>query len=102
MGAIPSVGAMDTNDLRTLATRRLETRRDLRSYLLVWLGVSALVLAIWAATSASAGHPLYFWPIWPILGMGIGAAGMAIAAYGPARSVITQDDVDAEVARLSR
>ena len=93
---------MDNNELRELATRRLQARRDFRGYLLVWGGVSALLVAIWAITSAGAGHPLYFWPVWPIAGMGIGAAAKALYAYGPPRSIITQDDVDAEVSRLSR
>ena len=93
---------MDNNDLRDLATHRLQARRDLREYLLVWAGVSALVLAIWAITSATAGSLYYFWPVWPIAGMGIGAAAKALYAYGPPRPFITQDDVDAEVSRLSR
>ena len=93
---------MDSNELRDLATRRLRARRDLRGYLLIWAGVSALLLVIWATTSANSGTPLYFWPIWPIAGMGIGAAAQAFAAYGRPRDIITQDAVDAEVSRLSR
>jgi hypothetical protein len=31
-----------------------------------WLGVSLLLLAIWATTSLAAGHPLFFWPVFPI------------------------------------
>ena len=93
---------MDNNELRDLATHRLQARRDLRGYLLVWAGVSALVLAIWAITSALAENLYYFWPVWPIAGMGVGAAAKALYAYGPPRALITQDDVDAEVSRLSR
>jgi hypothetical protein len=33
---------------------------------LPWLGVSALLLTIWALTSLAAGHPLFFWPVFPI------------------------------------
>ena len=93
---------MDNSELRDLATRRLRARQDLRGYLLVWAGVSALVLVIWALTSVYAGTPLYFWPIWPIAGMGIGAAAQAFAAYGRPRDIITPEAVDAEVSRLSR
>jgi len=93
---------MDNNELRELATRRLQARKDLGLYLLIWGGVSALLLAIWTITSVGAGHALYFWPVWPIAGMGIGAAAKALYAYGPPRSFITQGDVDAEVSRLSR
>ncbi|MEV6323569.1 DUF1707 domain-containing protein [Nocardia sp. NPDC051787] len=31
-----------------------------------WLGVSVLVLAIWAAISLGVGAVTYFWPIWVI------------------------------------
>ena len=93
---------MDNNDLRTIAASRLRARIHLRQYLLVWAGVSALVVAVWAATAATAGQPYYFWPVWPILGMGIGAAIKAGFAYGSPRSFVTESDIDAEVARLSR
>lgn len=36
-----------------------------------WLAVSVLLLGIWAATSLASGHPLYFWPVWPIGGWGV-------------------------------
>jgi hypothetical protein len=93
---------MDTNELREIAAARLQARVDLRQYLLVWAGVSALVIAIWAVTSATAGGFHYFWPVWPIVGMGIGAAVKASAAYGGTRRFVTEADIDAEVARLSR
>ncbi|MFE6858923.1 DUF1707 domain-containing protein [Nocardia sp. NPDC057668] len=31
-----------------------------------WLGVSVLVLLIWAAISIGTGEPAYFWPVWVI------------------------------------
>lgn len=93
---------MDTNELRDIAAARLHARIDLRQYLFVWAGVSALVVAIWAVTAVTVGHSYYFWPIWPIAGMGIGAAVKASAAYGSRRSYVTEADIDVEVARLSR
>lgn len=93
---------MDTNELRDIAASRLQARIDLRQYLLVWAGVSALVVAIWAVTALTAGHAYYFWPVWPIAGMGIGAAVKASAAYGSPRTYVTEADIDAEVARLGR
>jgi hypothetical protein len=41
----------------------------LRLHLSAYLGVSLAMIAIWAATGAG-----YFWPLWPILGWGIGVA----------------------------
>lgn len=93
---------MDTNELREIATARLQARVDLRQYLLVWAGVSLLVIAIWAVTAATSGQTYYFWPVWPILGMGIGAAAKAYTAYGSIRGFVTQADIDAEVEKLRR
>ncbi|MDA1359224.1 DUF1707 domain-containing protein [Glycomyces luteolus] len=33
--------------------------------------VGAITTGIWAATWIGSGEPTYFWPIWPILGLGI-------------------------------
>lgn len=38
-----------------------------------WLGVSLLLLAIWAATSLAAGHAMFFWPVFPIAALGLSA-----------------------------
>ena len=51
-------------------TDRRDFREHLRSYVLVML----LLVAIWALTGAG-----YFWPIWPILGWGIGVMSHASA-----------------------
>jgi hypothetical protein len=40
---------------------------DLREHLTAFLLVNLVLIAIWAATGAG-----YFWPIWPLLGWGIG------------------------------
>lgn len=51
---------------RRVAARRAARSEDVRSY----LGVMALLLAIWAVTAVAWGAT-YFWPIWPALGWGI-------------------------------
>lgn len=93
---------MDNDELRTLAKRRLKAKADFRQFLWIWLGVSLLLLAIWAITSTTTGHLLYFWPIWPIGGMGVAAFFMGLDAYGPGRHMVTEADIDAEVERMSR
>jgi hypothetical protein len=45
---------------------RPESRRRLDDHARAYIGVSLLLLTIWALTGAG-----YFWPIWPILGWGI-------------------------------
>ena len=93
--------AMDNDELRKLAKRRLKAQADFKQYLWIWLGVSVLLLAIWGITSLTAGTFIYFWPAWPIFGMGIAAFFMGIDAYR-GQHIITEADIDAEVERISR
>jgi hypothetical protein len=88
---------LDDDQLRGMAKRRLKARRAFWEYLVMWAGVSALCTGIWFTTS---GVVSYFWPIWPILGIGIGAIATAWAAYGPVRRPITDDDIEREVSRI--
>ena len=55
---------------RDPARERREFAEHLRSY----LGVMVLLVAIWALTGAD-----YFWPVWPMLGWGIGVLSHASA-----------------------
>lgn len=50
---------------RTDAARRIVWRSHLTSY----ATVNGSIIAIWAATGGG-----YFWPLWPLLGWGIGLA----------------------------
>lgn len=84
------------DELRSIAAKRLKARSDFYHYLLVWLGVSILVTAIWAISGMG-----YFWPAWVIGGMGIAALFQAIGVFGP-RGVITESAIDAEVQRLKK
>ena len=90
------------DDLRKIAKKRLKAQADFKQFLGIWLGVSLLLVAIWAVTSYTTGAPLYFWPAWPILGMGVGAFFMGLDAYGPGQRGITESDIDAEVERMQQ
>ena len=60
--------------------RRL-ARESLGPHLRSYLGVMALLVAIWLTVGVLAGA-WYPWPVWPALGWGIGVAGHARAALG--------------------
>ena len=47
----------------------------------VYLLVMAMLIGIWAATGMG-----YFWPIWPMMGWGIGLAGKALGVRGGCNS----------------
>ena len=54
--------------LRERAVKRLKKRRDFSGHLLVYLLVNAFLVVIWALTDVHG----YFWPVFPIVGWGIG------------------------------
>jgi hypothetical protein len=86
---------MNTDELRSAAKKRLKAQHDFKQFLAVWGAVSVLLVVIWLLTGAWG----YFWPIWPIFVMGIAVLFVGLDAYGPSKH-ITEDAIDAEVARL--
>ena len=79
--------------LRDTAVRRLRKKRDFGIHALVYLLVNGFLVVIWAVTSGD-----FFWPIFPILGWGIGVAGNAWEVF--VRKPITDAEVDREEKRL--
>lgn len=61
---------------RQRAIRRIQAKRGLWVHFIVYLAVNALLVLIWAMSSAT-----YFWPVWPMLGWGIGVAAHAVSVY---------------------
>ena len=76
---------------RQWAIGRIRAKRGFWMHLGVYLAVNALMVFIWAA--ASAGN---FWPVWPMLGWGIGVVAHAASVFiGP--SEITKEQIDREL-----
>jgi hypothetical protein len=68
---------------REKATRRKRKReRELRGHLVTFVLINMFLVAIWLATSVAAGEPIFFWPIFPILGWGLGLAVQTWQVYG--------------------
>jgi hypothetical protein len=70
----------DEEELRALALKHLKDKRDFQAHLISYLTVNLLLVGIWWATGAS-----FFWPIFPILGWGIGIVfhGWDVMSPGP-------------------
>ena len=83
--------SIDEN-LREAAIERLKAKRDFQSHVAAYVIVNVGLVVIWALSGAG-----YFWPIWPILGWGVGLAFNAWAVY--VRKPITEDDIRAEMTR---
>jgi len=68
---------MRRNDPRRRAARRAAARRGVQIHLAGYLAMVVIVLTVWLAVGLTAGA-WYFWPVWPILGAGIGGFGHAL------------------------
>lgn len=54
--------------LRERAIKQLKKQRDFQTHLLVYVLVNGMLVAIWAISSPG----VFFWPLFPIVGWGIG------------------------------
>jgi hypothetical protein len=79
-------------DLRARAVASLQKKREFWSHLLAYVLVNGLLVAIWASTGAG-----FFWPIFPLLGWGIGIVFHALDVFAPTPS---ERRVRAEMDRL--
>ncbi len=80
--------------LREQAFQRVKKRRDFWPHLLVYTLVNGFFVVIWVMTNPGG----FFWPVFPIVGWGIGLAMHAWDAFY--RSEITEEDVDREITRM--
>ncbi len=80
-----------TDDQRQWAIRRIRAKRAFWVHLAVYFAVNAFLVFIWAVTSGS-----YFWPVWPILGWGIGLVAHAMGVFF-APMDISEERIDREL-----
>ena len=81
------------DELREQAIAQLKKKRDFRTHIFIYLLVNTMLVVIWAVTGAD-----FFWPIFPIVGWGIGVAANAWDVYG--RKPISEDEIRRETERL--
>ena len=65
------------NDPQRREARRRAARRGVQAHLAGYLAMVVVVVSVWLAVGLTVGA-WYFWPIWPILGAGIGLASHAV------------------------
>lgn len=71
------VAELRRNDPRRRAAKVAAARRGIHLHLAAYLVMVVIVLTVWLAVGLGAGS-WYFWPVWPILGAGIGVLGHAL------------------------
>lgn len=84
---------MSDDQLRERALASLRRKAEFRTHLVIYVLVNAMLVAIWAVTSGG-----FFWPIFPMLGWGIGLGAHAWASFG--RQGPTEDQIQREMDRL--
>ena len=80
-------------DVREQAIQSLKRKQAFRAHAITYVVVNVILVVIWALTGAD-----YFWPIWVILGWGIGLGANAWDVYG--RKPISEEEIQREAERL--
>jgi 2TM domain len=93
MQTYPTTDASD--DLRQLAIAQLRKKRELQAHILAYVAVNLFLNAIWLLTMPGG----FYWPVFPLLGWGIGLAFHIWDVYRPAQP--TEERIEREMRRLS-
>ena len=64
------------HSIRDRALERIEKKQEFHAHLLAYVLVNAMLIGIWAVTGAG-----FFWPVFPLLGWGIGIGFHAWDTY---------------------
>lgn len=86
--------AVTGENRRELALERLKKKRDFKAHLVTYISVNVLLIVIWAVSGADT----FFWPIFVLVGWGIGLVANAWDVYG--RKPLSEDEVQREMDRL--
>src|SRR6266487_12988 len=93
-GQVVSVRPADSmTERREQAIKRIKAKNDFKIHLVVYLAVNAMLVVIWAFTNAG-----FFWPIFPIVGWGIGVVINGYVAYQG--NVYTEEQIQREMQNL--
>jgi hypothetical protein len=87
------IGMQEPDALRTEAIERLKKKREFSQHVVAYVLVNALLVVIWAISSAG-----FFWPVFPILGWGIGLTFHAWETFS--RPNFTEERIRKEMDRL--
>jgi len=79
------IGRIIRRDQRRRAQRIDAARRGLAIHFAAYLAMSLTVIGVWLAVALAVGA-WYFWPIWPMLGGGIGVLAHAVPVHKYKRS----------------
>ena len=84
----------DASEMRARAIKRLQSKREMWSHVLAYVLVNATLVVIWSMTGAG-----FFWPVFPLLGWGIGLAFHVWDVLAPDP---TESRIQAEIEAMRR
>jgi 2TM domain len=87
---------LEQPELRQLAIEQLRKKRGLQAHAIAYFTVNAVLVGIWFVTTPSG----FFWPIFLLLGWGIGLVFNIWDVYSPERW--SEDRIQREMQRLRR
>ncbi len=87
---------IDNDALERRARTLVIAKNVYKAVVALWIVASAGMLLIWWLTTPGG----YFWPVWPILGMGVAAVIWGLALHGRTPFRVHQDQVEREMERL--
>lgn len=82
-------------ELRDAAMKQLRKKRGLQAHLLAYVMVNLLINVFWLLTTPGG----FYWPMFPLLGWGIGVAFNVWDVYAPTP---TEPQIQREMTRLSK
>ena len=89
---------MQTNqdeELRTAALKRIQEKREFASHVLTYVVINALIVTVWAFAAGGG----FFWPMFPMLGWGVGLILHGVKVY---QGEPSESEIQREMARLRR
>lgn len=75
---------------REAAVKRIKAKREFWQHVVVYVLVNGLLVVVWWQTNAGT----HFWPMWPLLGWGI---GLAMHAWDTFRRPISEEAIRKEM-----
>lgn len=81
------------SQVRQHAINRIRARQQFYVHLVFFLAMGVYLVAVWARSGAP-----FFWPIWALLGWGIGLAAHASHVFGWQRQ-ISEERIQREIDR---
>lgn len=88
---------MSEEEIRKIATERVRAKKGFYSHLAVYILVNLMLVAIWFFTGAQ-----YFWPMWVMLGWGIGLIINGVAVFSKRDSGWEMREIEKEVGKIKK